>query len=197
PDGKPLKTWGQSMVLIRPPGKLTDLEGQSIDRLGQVKLALGGEPLRVLVIVRGYAVKDVDGILADTTIRLDPPLRVRVRLRGGGPTLPEGGTLQLTLGSTRKRDPATARLRYRTPRGSSGLASMLNPRVPSVTVKDGVAVFQVPQPGEYRVYGTVAGAPGARRRLLQATPKTIQVQETTAEQSFEVEIPQDGVGKQK
>jgi len=190
PDGKPLKWLGQSTVLIRPPGKLTDLEGQSIDRQGQVKLVLGTEPLRVLVIVQGYAVKDVDGILTDTTIRLDPPLQIEVRLRGGGPAVPEGSTLQLMLSSTRRPDPAFARLRYRTPQGGGGLSGMLNVRVPSVTVKDGVAVFQVPQPGEYRVYGMIAGARGARRRVLQATPGTIQVENTGTEQSFEVELSQ-------
>lgn len=190
PDGKALSMRSQAMLLVKPKGDPTDLEGLSIDYGQTASIAIGANPVDLWIVVDGYPLKEVLGVDRDTTVRMDPQRKIRFKFRGGLPTLPKGASLRLALRGT-STNPSYKGLRYRAGGRGGGLGGLFDSRSRMQVAKSPVVVGTVPRAGEHKVHCLLSGV--GRQRSVKVTPAVIQVQERDTEQVFEIEVTQAAI----
>ena len=143
---------------------------------GVANLTVARLPTEILVAVAGYRVTQTQ-LAGDTTVTLQPPLRVRVSTAAAD-RVPAGKQLQIWLVP---QDRVARRWA----------------RVGPVIFVDGIADLPVGWPGLYLVSLMLAEA-GERRgraRVLEFTPRTLEISDTSAVQEFALAIPPTAIEK--
>jgi hypothetical protein len=189
PAGGPLPWQRNSPLLVRRGAGPDAFDCPVPDPKGCFLIAKTAGPLSVVVCAREYRGMEIRGITEDTVIELKPLYRVHVTLAGGGPTLPQGKNLTLSM-TWVGRPPKEAMVISN--RGTERLDRFLSGSVKSTAVGDGKATLAVRQSGEYLPRAWIRETDNRRFRRALELPDSVRwrVRDVDGVQEFDLAIPQ-------
>jgi hypothetical protein len=95
--GKPIPHARRGVVILGDPSHPGDWEGVRFNWRGQAQIVSPHFPRRATILMPGYRVREIPALDANTTVRLQAPIKVVVRLSAPLPELPARTKLVVAL----------------------------------------------------------------------------------------------------